>query len=255
VTVSISIPGMSLPTPKPADERGRSRGLAYELWLPQGAPPWPGVVVLHGAGSRKENHADFARLARAGGWAALCFDQRGHGSSEGEMSPAVVADAAHMARLLASVEGVDPARVCARGSSMGGFVAIHAAATSPALVGVIAICPAGERQLLSGLRRGELEMRADRTALEPWLEEHDLGEAVALMGAKPLLLMHAAGDDQIPADHSRALFERAEEPRRLIVVPGGHHRSVQHDAELSSIALDWLGRALGPPARQTGAPR
>jgi alpha-beta hydrolase superfamily lysophospholipase len=244
---------MSLPTPRAADERGRSRGLAYELWLPQVPPPWPGVVLVHGAGSRKENHADFARLARASGWAALAFDQRGHGSSDGEISPAAIVDAARMARLLASVEGVDPDRVCARGSSMGGFVAIHAAATSPAVAGVIAICPAGERHLLAGLRRGELEMRVDRHAFEPWLEEHDLGEAVALMGAKPLLLMHARGDDQIPADHSRILFERAAEPRRLIVVPGGHHRSVQHDAELSAVALDWLERALGPPARQTGA--
>jgi uncharacterized protein len=235
---------MRLPTPRASDERGRSEGLAYELWLPQAQPPWPGILVVHGAGSRKENHADFARLACASGWAALTFDQRGHGESEGEMSPAAIADAGRMARLLAEVEGVDPERVCARGSSMGGFVAIHAAAASRSLAGAIAICPAGERHLLSGLRRGELEMRADRTALEPWLELLDLREAVALMGAKPLLLMHADGDDQIPAEWSEELFELAEEPRRLIVVPGGHHRSVQHDPELGSLALEWLERNL-----------
>jgi uncharacterized protein len=235
---------MRLPTPRASDERGRSEGLAYELWLPQAQPPWPGILVLHGAGSGKENHADFARLACASGWAALTFDQRGHGESEGEMSPAAIADASRMARLLAEVEGVDPERVCARGSSMGGFVAIHAAAASRSLAGAIAICPAGERHLLSGLRRGELEMRADRRALEPWLELLDLREAVALMGAKPLLLMHADGDDQIPAEWSEELFELAEEPRRLIVVPGGHHRSVQHDPELGSLALEWLERNL-----------
>jgi fermentation-respiration switch protein FrsA (DUF1100 family) len=127
---------------------------------------------------------------------------------------------------------------------MGGFVAIHAAATSPALAGAIAICPAGERHLLSGLRRGELEMRVDGAALEPWLQEHDLREAVSLMGPKPLILMHARGDDQIPADWSEELFERAAEPRRLIVVPGGHHRSVQHDAELGALALEWLQQNL-----------
>jgi uncharacterized protein len=225
-------------------KRDVSEGLAYELWLPQTPPPWPGILVLHGAGSRKENHADFARLACGSGWAALTFDQRGHGESEGEMSPAAIADAGRMAGLLAAVGGVDPGRICARGSSMGGFVAIHAAATSPALAGAIAICPAGERHLLSGLRRGELEMRVDGAALEPWLQEHDLREAVSLMGPKPLILMHARGDDQIPADWSEELFERAAEPRRLIVVPGGHHRSVQHDAELGALALEWLQRNL-----------
>ena len=217
--------------------------LAHLLDLPVGEP-WGGLVVLHGAGSCKENHADFARLACGSGWAALAFDQRGHGESEGEMSPAAVADAGRMARRLAAVDGVDPTRVGVRGSSLGGFVAIHAAATSRSIAGAIAICPAGERHLLAGLRRGELEMRADRNALEPWLEEHDLRQAVGLMGEKPLLLMHASGDDQIPADWSRELFEQATEPRRLLIVPGGHHRSLQHDAELGSLALEWLERNL-----------
>jgi hypothetical protein len=30
----------------------------------------------------------------------------------------------------------------------------------------------------------------------------------------------------------------------LITVPGGHHRSVQHDAELQGAALRWIERAL-----------
>jgi fermentation-respiration switch protein FrsA (DUF1100 family) len=241
---------MELPSSAQAAERGSHQGLAYGIWLPQSDPPWPGIVILHGAGSRKENHADFARLATDSGWAALAYDQRGHGESEGEMSPVVVEDAAVMVRLLAACDGVDIARVCARGSSMGGFVAIHAAAVSDAIAGVIAICPAGERMLLDGLRGERLQMRADRAALEPWLEEHDLREAVALMGGKPLMLMHAHGDDQVPADWSEELYQRAQEPRKLVVVPGGHHRSLQHDAELGSVALRWLERSLGgnPPA-------
>ena len=44
---------------------------------------------------------------------------------------------------------------------------------------------------------------------------------------------------------SRAeLYERAGEPRKLIVLPGGHHRSAQHDAELQGVALRWLERSL-----------
>jgi uncharacterized protein len=241
---------MELPSSARAAEQGFRNGLAYRIWLPESRPPWPGVLVLHGAGSRKENHADFARRAAGFGWAALAYDQRGHGESQGQMSPGVVADATAMAHLLATYEGVDEARVCARGSSMGGFVAIHAAAVSDEIAAVIAICPAGERMLLEGLRRGSFEMRADRAALEPWLEEHDLPEAVALMGPKPLILLHARGDDEVPAQWSEELYERAEEPRKLIVVPGGHHRSVQHDAELQMVALRWLERNLGgrPPA-------
>jgi uncharacterized protein len=233
---------VDLPTPRSATGSGSHEGLAYEVWLPESEPPWPGVLVLHGAGSRKENHSDFARLAAASGWAALAYDQRGHGESEGEMSPAILADAGRMARLLGGLDGIDPGRVCIRGSSMGGFVAIHAAATSDSVRGVAAICPAGEQMLLRGIRGGKFEMRADTDALVPWLEEHDLREAVGMLAGKPLILLHARGDEDVPAAWSEELYERATEPRKLVVVPGGHHRSVQHDPELQALSLSWLER-------------
>lgn len=206
------------------------------------------MLVLHGAGSRKENHADFARVCAGRGWAALAYDQRGHGASEDEMGPGALADVGRMAAFLGRRDDVDGAAVCARGSSMGGFMAIHAAATSPSIAGAIAICPAGEDDLRRGLRSGEDDFRAGagaRAALEAWLGEHDLRDAVELMGAKPLLLAHARGDEQIPYTWSEELYERAAEPRKLIVVPGGHHRSVQHDAELQEVALRWIEREVG----------
>jgi fermentation-respiration switch protein FrsA (DUF1100 family) len=132
---------------------------------------------------------------------------------------------------------------------MGGFMAIHAAATSESIGGAIAICPASEDQLARGLRSGELEVRAGpeaRNALEAWLGEHDLRDAVHLMGTKPLLLIHAKGDEKIPYELSEELYAEAAEPRKLVLLPGGHHRSVQHDAELQGMALRWLGRALDP---------
>jgi uncharacterized protein len=254
--------GMERPPPRPPDREELRDGLAYALWLPdrmgsageaeRGAPsrplpqpPWPGIVIAHGAGSRKENHADFARLATATGWVALSFDARGHGASEGEMSSGAVDDVVRMAQLLAAHEGVDPHRVAVRGSSMGGFLAIHAAAKAPEIAGVIAICPAGEEHLGRGIRRGELEMRVgDPLALEAWLAGNDLRDAVQRLAGRPLILLHAEGDEEIPSDWSEELYERAGEPRKLIVVPGGDHRSLQHDPELQAVALSWLERQL-----------
>jgi fermentation-respiration switch protein FrsA (DUF1100 family) len=235
---------VQLPSSAQAVEHSFHDGLAYRIWLPESDPPWPGFVILHGAGSCKENHADFARLATEFGWAALAYDQRGHGESLGEMAPGAVNDAVAMVRLLAGREDVDAERICLRGSSMGGFVAIHAAAVSDAIAGAIAICPPSERMLLKGLDSDRLEMRADEDALRPWLEEHDLRDAVELIGEKPLILLHAKGDDEVPFDFSEELFDHAAEPRKLVVVPGGHHRSIQHDVELQSVALRWLGRSL-----------
>ena len=215
------------------------------MWLPATAPPWPGMVIVHGAGSAKENHADFGRLCAANGWAAVSYDQRGHGESGDEMAPAALADVGRMAALLAAVDGVDGGCVCARGSSMGGWLAIEAAAVDPAIAGVIAICPASEDGLRRGIRAGRFDMRADVRALDAWLGEHDLRDAAAQVTPKPLVLLHARGDEQVPSGWSEELYARAGDPRRIVVVPGGHHRSVQHDPELQVTALRWLGRQLG----------
>ncbi len=243
-----------LPAPQTPDIEGAHEGRPFMIWLPREAPPWPGMVILHGAGSRKENHADFARLCAGSGWAALSYDQRGHGDAVEEMSPRAIGDVARMVRLLADQPGVDDDRVCVRGSSMGGFVAIHGAAVAPQVAGVIAICPAGEEHLRRGLREGTLDFRASersREDLDAWLGEHDLREAVGALAGRPLLLIHAKGDERIPYGFSTELHERAGEPRKLILLPGGHHRSAQHDAELQALALRWLGRNLP----QAGRPR
>jgi alpha-beta hydrolase superfamily lysophospholipase len=204
------------------------------------------VVIVHGAGSRKENHADFARLATASGWAALAFDLPGHGDSEPPMSGSALESVIAMAELLASQDGVDGGRVAVRGSSLGGFLAICAAAASQEIAGAIAICPASQAHLASGLRRGRFEMRVgDPVALEAWLLAQDIGDAVERIAPRPLILMHAEGDTQIPSDHSEALYERAGEPRKLVIAPGGAHTTVQHDPELQGMALLWLERALG----------
>jgi fermentation-respiration switch protein FrsA (DUF1100 family) len=211
------------------------------------------MLVLHGAGSCKENHADFARAAASRGWLALAYDQRGHGRSADEMMPAALGDVGRMARFLAAIDGVDSERICARGSSMGGFMAIHAAASSELIGGVIAVCPASEDGLRRGLRASTLGFRAGgaaRAALDAWLAELDLREAVKLMGQKPLVLVHARGDEQVPYAWSEELHAHASEPRKLIVVPGGHHRSAQHDPELQEVALRWIERALDRARRR-----
>jgi fermentation-respiration switch protein FrsA (DUF1100 family) len=203
------------------------------------------VVVVHGASSRKENHADFARLATANGWAALTFDLPGHGDSEPVFSGSAVEDVIAMADLLAVQPGVDGDRVAVRGSSLGGFLAISAAAAAPQIAAVIAICPASEDHLARGARQGRFEMRVgDPLDLEGWLAAQDVGDAVERIAGRPLILMHAEGDTQIPSEHTEQLFERAGEPRKLVIAAGGAHTTVQHDSELQATALRWVEREL-----------
>lgn len=207
------------------------QGLAYELALPDGAARGA-VVVLHGAGSRKENHRDFASLCAARGLAAIVFDQRGHGASDGALDARAIDEVAAIASLLPA--GVP---LFLRGSSMGGFLALAAAAQVGA-AGVVAICPAGREMLLHGLRSGRFDFRADRAALEPLIAAVDLEAAARALGPR-LLLVHAEGDDRVPCAHSRSLHAAAP-GSRLIAVPGGDHHSAQHDPELQAAAVGFL---------------
>src|SRR4051812_24556769 len=98
-------------------ELGVHDGVAYALFLPEGEPPKAGVVVLHGAGSAKESHFDYARRATAMGMAAIAFDARGHGRSEGALGAGAVDDVLAICELMRA----HAPRVALRGSSMGGF--------------------------------------------------------------------------------------------------------------------------------------
>jgi alpha-beta hydrolase superfamily lysophospholipase len=223
---------------------GTHEGLAYSLWLPDGArPPLGGVVILHGAGSCKENHHDFARAALGAGFAAVAFDQRGHGASSGPMDGRALDDVAAIADLLRVRMGDPAPPVALRGSSMGGYLAILAAPVSGARA-VVAICPASGEGLRRGLVSGAFKLDADVPALERMFSEQDLHQAVGSLTI-PVLLQHAEGDEQVPVEHSRELARELSSPQsRLIAVPGGHHRSVQHDPELRAVSLRWLARAL-----------
>jgi fermentation-respiration switch protein FrsA (DUF1100 family) len=88
------------------------------------------------------------------------------------------------------------------------------------------------------------EMRIDAPALVDWLDRNDVEKAVERMGSKPLLLIHARGDEVVPYTQSEKLYDRAAEPKRLLLLDGGHHRSAQHDPELQGESLRWLARAM-----------
>jgi alpha-beta hydrolase superfamily lysophospholipase len=240
-------------TPQLPSDIGVHDGLAYSLWLPAKPPP-AGVVTLHGAGSCKENHHDFARATLGAGLAAIAFDQRGHGDSQGPLDGRAIDDVLAIAALLKARIGGDPEPpIALRGSSMGGYLALVSAAAVGAGA-VVAICPASGEGLRRGLSGGRFTFDADRAALDRFLAEHDVEAATGALEV-PVLLLHAEGDEQVQVEHSRELAAVLRSPgSRLITLPGGHHRSIQHDAEMQAVSLRFIERALAASAQQSANP-
>lgn len=228
--------------------------LAAHLYLPEGPRPRrvPAVVVCHGFGSRKENHADFAAFLAAHGLAALVFDFRGHGASEGLLDGDALHDVAAALAYLRERPDVDAARLAVRGSSMGGRYAIHAGANFPELKAVVALCPGPQERLYAALTEAREELNAAPLgvrlhipSLLEHLKTHDIFHAVGRISPRALLLVHAQADELIPYHYSQRLYELAGEPRRLLLVPGGSHTSAQHDPQVHRLVVEWLRAQLG----------
>ena len=214
----------------------------------------PAVIVCHGFGSCKENHAAFAQEAAAQGFVTLTFDFRGHGASEGCLDSRTVNDIGAALAYLRADAAVDPARIAVRGSSMGGYFALHAAARWPELAAVVAICPATETLLsevlrdlqdpttpLGQARQANADMpRVMICDLGCWLDRADVAGAAAQVSPRPLLLIHCSGDEVIPARSSADLYATAGEPKTFWLLDGGDHRFARLDPATTDRTLAWL---------------
>lgn len=212
-------------------------GLPLSALLIDPAPPAtstgaPGVVVLHGFGSRKENHLDFAeRLAAAGMWAVVP-DLRGHGATGGAMDAGMVGDVLACLDHL-SLRGAGSLGL--RGSSMGGFLSLVAAPLHPQVRALVTICPARPEPLA---RRLEAH----------WPLGHSLEQAAWRHDGIARGFWHARGDEVVPWGNTFRLHSRAPQPKHLRVVMGGHHRSLQHDPAVQADTTNFLAGALGAHA-------
>ena len=77
---------------------------------------------------------------------------------------------------------------------------------------------------------------------EEWLNGFKLVSPikyVANIAPRPLLLVHGSKDDLVDASHAHKLYDRAREPKQIIIVDGAEHRLQQNDTAIA-IVIDWL---------------
>ncbi|MEA2649873.1 MAG: uncharacterized protein QOG61_2308, partial [Candidatus Binataceae bacterium] len=73
------------------------------------------------------------------------------------------------------------------------------------------------------------------------LGEYEPGDYVARISPTPLLMLIAAGDHLAIAEEAFIAFNHALEPKRILVLKGGHFDAYVDDFErASSAARDWL---------------
>lgn len=230
-----------------------------EVCLPEGGGVHPALCLCHGipARPRDPNDRGYPLLAEsfcAAGFATVVFNFRGAGESGGNIDlPGWSRDLGAVIDFLLSLSEVDKTRLCLLGSSGGAAVCVYVAAHDPRVSAVITYaCPAKfgfltQRQevetLIDHFRSiGLIRDRDFPPSVEEWLEGfRQLSPLnwIDRISPRPLLLVHGEEDEVVPIRHAQALYEKAREPKELVLIPKAEHR-LRLDERASNIARDWL---------------
>jgi pimeloyl-ACP methyl ester carboxylesterase len=169
------------------------------VYVAAGAGPHPVVILLHGFPGNERN-LDLAQDMRRAGWDVLYFNYRGSWGTPGEFSFSHgIEDVAAAIAYLRQPENagrlrLDPSRIVLVGHSMGGFMAVQAAAAEPAVKGIAMISAADMAGTVA-------QMQAQGTRDDA---VKNMGAALAKEGMAPLSGCTPEGLATDLADHAAA---------------------------------------------------
>ena len=175
---------------------------------------------MHGnGGNLSDNAAQAARLNRLG-LSVFIIDYRGYGRSAGKFpsEKTVYEDAESAWNYLTAKKHVSPHDIVIYGHSLGGAVAIDLAAKHPEAAGLITESTFTSIRAMSTLDKHYLVFPIFLILSQRF----DSIDKVA--GLKmPTLFIHGSADEVVPTWMGQALYQAAPQPKRLFIVPGGHH--------------------------------
>jgi len=233
--------------------------------------PAPAIVLSHGwSRSRAEllPHADFLHRA---GYGVLAFDYRYRGESEGAH---VTMGLHEQDDLLAALDAlcarpeVDAARVGVFGMSLGGAIALLAAARDTRVRALAVEAPyATHRAIMTRSIRHYLHLPTFPFAdIAKWMIERRLGVPVEqleplgvahLISPRPLLVIADELDAVVGRAEAELVYQAAGEPKRFWLVPGASHARAWQAApeEYERRVREFFDEALAERQAPAGARR
>jgi dipeptidyl aminopeptidase/acylaminoacyl peptidase len=235
--------------------------LPGEVYFPETAKSrCPALCLCHGipsgqpATSGDTGYPGLAERFSAAGFITLIFNFRGAHGAEGNMDMlGWTRDMTAAIDYLAALEKVDESRLCLLGSSAGAAVCVYVAAQDPRITSLVTFaCPA-EFGFLTDKKRAKATIDRFRSigvirdagfppSPDEWVDgfsEVAPIKWVSKISPRPLLLIQGNKDDLVPVEHARELFEKAGEPKKLVIIPGAGHR-LRLEEKAVNIALDWM---------------
>ena len=203
------------------------------------APASPTLIMSHGLEGSKdgEKWKELEALLYKQGMASLRFNYRGCGEGEGLRAEGVIAATTLSSRIedfITALNYLDTTDVhlshtSAVGSSFGGMVVI--ASEDPRVNAVVLMATPSK---LPSNMPGMPDLGFDAA-------KYDLAQSIQRYN-KPTLIIHGGDDEIVPVHHAYELYEAAQEPKHIEIIPGADHNfsKLEHRRVALDLCVEWI---------------
>ncbi|MCE2400008.1 alpha/beta fold hydrolase [Candidatus Poribacteria bacterium] len=213
------------------------------------------VVIGHGVTGNKDRPALIALaegLADAG-ISALRFSFSGNGESEGAFTDSNITK--EVADLGSIIDALDDYKVCYIGHSMGGAVGVLRAATDERIEVLVSLAGMVHTKAFADREFGDVTPdkgfmwdEPDCPLSQAYMDDMAAIDSVAKQASKfggPWLLVHGSEDDIVPIQDSIDVLQFANEPTKLLDLPGADHVfSGDSTAIMVEKVVTWISQKL-----------
>lgn len=248
---------------KPVVLESQGQQMVGMFHLPEIDKPVPAVAIYHGfTGTKVEPHRIFVKMARKLnelGIAAVRFDFRGSGDSEGDFANMTmsgeIADALRVLDFLEEQKAVDSNRLGVIGLSMGGAVAASVAGQdnrvkSLALWAAVArfdLFEQNAEEIEKAKKQGYVDVGGNIlniTFYEDIQKQNPLQLVSQYRG--PALIVHGDADPTVPVSHADLYYEVLSGKKEKLIIPGADHTFNRHDWEQAVLekTAQWMAETL-----------
>jgi hypothetical protein len=193
-------------------------GEMLQAWYAPAQPGKTTILFLHGNGGEIAGRGERFATYQAQGFGVFFLSYRGYGASSGSPSETGLVSDALSAYDWLIAQGVKPDHIMLVGESLGGGVAVQLAAQRP--IGALAL-------------EATFASAASVASIDYWwlpvrllMKDKFYSDAIIGKIHVPLLMTHGDQDGAIPLSEGKKLFALANEPKEMVVIPGGTHGSI-----------------------------
>ncbi len=243
----------------------------FDVTLPREPLPAKGtLLLLHGYMDAKENMMHWALCMAEAGWRCVLLDLRGHGRSTGDIIGFGAFEVQDLSQVIDDLQkrGLMGDKVGVVGVSYGASMGLLLAAQDKRVGAVVALEPfSNAAKALVEFAHGVAPRQAAEISAQDFAAAVEKaarkgrfswskGDVLAAMEhvVVPVLFFHGARDTWLSPDNSRALYARAHQPSRLVILPDDEH--VMLSMRLGDLVPDvrgWFDRYLAMAPASSGA--